>query len=1023
MLQRILNYWYELEFFSPCWPVNTNEDIDLTKEDLPWQTPQRNPKIRVSYDIYFGKAKPNDLIVWLLDTLNLRIEETSIEINNSLVCLFALKIDERGKYVADSFTISSFIWAICKLIDSNSFNGKLDILELETFQQKVNDWLLQNNIDEHDLPISKDYLYKIYQLICKKININSKLFVATLWSRRKEQTANKDGDFPPMDPTTELMQSFYLKDICKIRKSPTQRIDAYVQSMIERSTDEQRIQIDTDVVHMQQWLKADYFPLGAWPSKYSPSLMQQMGINIAVAGEQNIFSVNGPPGTGKTTLLKEIVVSNIIQRAIAMAGYSTPDNAFKKDEIKNPPDQYNQSFYRPDKILSSYGMIVASNNNAAVENISAELPKAIQKDRTGRFCCLGEETNNTYFSDIATNLIGKPAWGLISAKLGKRSNQKALRERLWWANDAATLKRYYEGEVPDWDVACLNFQTALQAVYDAQNNIAQAQVMLSNQEQAKAKQNAARVKNDEMLAELCLQQNSLLAENQELDRLENELALHQQNITTLKSSLTFLKRVFWQLFRNNAIIREWKQAEQHAQETVIKITRQRTAFQAQSIVVQAALTQQQLSKNDLHQAEQQLYTANTAIAPYKVQFGENWADSSFWQNISENEDSQITCPWTYGEYDKLREELFFQALMLHKAFILNSNCVKQNLMRLFAMWDGKFTASDCEVSYGALLNTLLLVIPVVSTTFASVQSFLEGVQAEELGVLIVDESGQATPQSALGALWRTQKAIIVGDPLQVEPIINIPSELQKRFADENEIPPAYRLSELSVQMLADQLNLYGGIRDRDGEKLWLGCPLIIHRRCLNPMFQISNEVAYNGRMFTKTAEPNPEKKFLLHQSVWFNVKGTEKGNKNHVVQEQVEAVTKLFAQAIDVYDGLPDLYIITPFTSINAVLKGAIRAVIKNKLPKMYAQDIADWVNENCGTIHTFQGKEANEVLLVLGCDAYSGKGAVQWVGQKPNIINVAVSRAKYRLGVIGDYDLWKNVPNVQIVCKYLKPK
>ena len=83
--------------------------------------------------------------------------------------------------------------------------------------------------------------------------------------------------------------------------------------------------------------------------------------------------------------------------------------------------------------------------------------------------------------------------------------------------------------------------------------------------------------------------------------------------------------------------------------------------------------------------------------------------------------------------------------------------------------------------------------------------------------------------------------------------------------------------------------------------------------------------------------------------------------------------------------------------------------------------DVNNWLKDNCGTIHTFQGKEASEVLLVLGCDSQKGMPAARWVGQKPNIINVAVSRAKFRIGVIGCYNLWRNIPNVRVVCDALK--
>jgi ATPase subunit of ABC transporter with duplicated ATPase domains len=91
--------------------------------------------------------------------------------------------------------------------------------------------------------------------------------------------------------------------------APTDTVDNYVQAMIREKSN--RIQIDTDVEQTQHCLRAEAFPLSVWPSQYSPSLMQRIGINLATSGEQEAFSVNGPPGTGKTTLLKEIEAKEI----------------------------------------------------------------------------------------------------------------------------------------------------------------------------------------------------------------------------------------------------------------------------------------------------------------------------------------------------------------------------------------------------------------------------------------------------------------------------------------------------------------------------------------------------------------------------------------------------------------------------------------------------------------------------------------------------------------------------------------
>jgi AAA domain len=62
------------------------------------------------------------------------------------------------------------------------------------------------------------------------------------------------------------------------------------------------------------------------------------------------------------------------------------------------------------------------------------------------------------------------------------------------------------------------------------------------------------------------------------------------------------------------------------------------------------------------------------------------------------------------------------------------------------------------------------------------------------------------------------------------------------------------------------------------------------------------------------------------------------------------------------------------------------------------------------GLPHTMQGKEADTAILVLGGDP-DRSGARGFATREPSLLNVAVTRAKRRLYVIGNRDTWGNEP------------
>jgi superfamily I DNA and/or RNA helicase len=251
-----------------------------------------------------------------------------------------------------------------------------------------------------------------------------------------------------------------------------------------------------------------------------------------------------------------------------------------------------------------------------------------------------------------------------------------------------------------------------------------------------------------------------------------------------------------------------------------------------------------------------------------------------------------------------------------------------------------------------------------------------------LGWLLIDEAGQAPPQAAMGAIWRARRTVVVGDPLQLEPVVTLPRTIECALAAcHGGVEPRLHPSRTSVQVLADQASAVGTVVGQGDDAIWVGAPLRVHRRCDNPMFTISNEVAYD-KLMVHQKKPST---VTWMASGWLDV--PQSAADGNWIAAEGEALTGLLEQLLH-RDRIPakDIFLLSPFRDVVRELHG---------IGKQYGLDA-----KRVGTVHTAQGKEAEAVIIVTGGGT---AGARDWAAAKPNLLNVAVSRARSRLYVIGD--------------------
>jgi len=895
--QCILDAWMVLETLSPQ-AFRTPEELAHRgsvlpfEAALPWEsstsltnTPtQLGPHQSLYYQVYLGDFDARDAQEELIDIYGRDAEQLRA---SGFIPLAVATVNQHGILAGDfGVGVACFAWSF-----GRARLGKIEHLPYWHGAERLLVRRLRKKLtcldeEQRPRPLELNDLDNAVTWLIRNLDLPVDMVRPARFAVAIVQHSNR---LPPSSP---LLNSFVLGDLARAKVAVRQDkqgpvLRRYLTHVVSCAPSLK----ETIPQVLADYLKPAMLPLGRWPNAdIQLDALQQTAVNIALQPapqSPGLFSVHGPPGTGKTTLLRDVIAGLLTQRAQALVKFDDPEQAFAKAVHLKFGDQHHEIF-PIDQSLAGFEILVCSRNNKAVENISLELPLCTQVNRDTAQIDFFQKTMAAYFlekegrDDKASDQQQVPLfpelslnvqqnyWGLIAAALGNGANRRAYIKSVW-SDESHGFKRYFELMKAWWQAA-----------------------------------------------------------------QESDQALQQPDLMPEYDFLPDSKHRALEL---------WQEARADFNLALLKVN-------------QALPTTLDYS-----------FTAYT-VAPKPI-------------------------------LQQARDQLFNAALRLQQAFILV--CAPQfnaNLSAYFRLLAGVRCSKPELLPH--LWTSGSFITPVVSSTFASVSRMLNDMPNQSIGWAMIDEAGQAAPQDAVGLLLRCKKALVVGDPQQIEPVVGVPQGLVAGVARHYGVEQSQWMApDVSVQMLADRVNPFG-MCFQHRQTLPIGWPMLVHRRCAEPMFSIINEMAYDGSM----VGPNRQ-----GQAAWLNVVDPAPGSKWSAIEGQY--VAQLVLQLLQ--SDVQSIYVISPFRDCAYELRQMFKSM-KSQLQHAGIANVVAWIRQSVGTVHTFQGREAHSVIFVLGAQGDQHYGARQWASRRVNLCNVAVSRAQSCFYVVGNRQQWGPMGAMRVI-------
>lgn len=274
-------------------------------------------------------------------------------------------------------------------------------------------------------------------------------------------------------------------------------------------------------------------------------------------------------------------------------------------------------------------------------------------------------------------------------------------------------------------------------------------------------------------------------------------------------------------------------------------------------------------------------------------------------------------------------------------------------------------------------SKFLDIFPVIISTNLSC-TFL-GEPSPQFDIVMMDEAGQCNVANALIPIVRAKQLMLVGDPQQLKPVIVLDKNVNKELRTKYHIPKEYDYVDNSIYTIFTNIDII------NNETL-----LSYHYRCNDKIIGFSNKKYYHNKLKLKSLSTEPQPLLFVDTSKdevknSFNIRNTSEIEAKYIC----EYVKKHPRQKIG---------IITPFVH----QKECIEYFLHNN-------DIND---VTIGTVHAFQGDQKDVIIFSTAITNYTHQATYNWLKNNRELINVAVSRAKDKLIMLGNKNAISNLSN-----------